>query len=77
MKDFKYEITFELINTDNNSINPLEIKVANALCQIIDQGKTFIDESYTDKDLKRDLAIIKKHIGSFNLIGGGYAEEGE
>jgi hypothetical protein len=73
MKDFKYEITFELINTDNNSINPLEIKVANALCQIIDQGKTFIDESYSDKDLKRDLAIIKKHIGSFNLN----VEEGE
>ena len=73
MKSFKYDINLELVDTDDKSINPLEIKVANALCQIIDQGKTFIDESYLEEDLKKDLAIIKKHIRRFSLS----VEEGE
>ncbi len=77
MTTIEYKITFELLSNRQEGCTPLstrtgdllERSVSSALCNLIDQGKTW-DESdgEFDEELRdRCLAIVKKHIGKFNL----------
>jgi hypothetical protein len=66
MDKIKYEIIFELKNAKGVTIDgPLELRLADALCRVIDQGATVTD--YAGQYLAEDLAYIKKHIGRFSL----------
>ena len=64
MDKLKYEIIFELKNAKGITIDgPLELRLADALCRVIDQKSQHDDQLY----LAEDLAYIKKHIGKFSL----------
>ena len=47
----------------------LETSVSSALCNLIDQGKTWerTDGVFTDEERDKCLAIVKKYIGKFDL----------
>tara|TARA_R100001443_G_C3228681_1_gene147801 strand:- start:155 stop:385 length:231 start_codon:yes stop_codon:yes gene_type:complete len=66
-KKIEYKITFELLDCDFDSLT--EEHLCDSLCALIDQGKTW-DESdgEFDEDVRdRCLAIVKKHIGRFDI----------
>jgi len=63
----EYKITFELLDCDVDSYT--ERHLCDCLCTLIDQGKTW-DESdgeFDEEVRDRCLAIVKKHIGKFDL----------
>ena len=63
----EYKITFELLDCEYNSLT--ESRLCDALCQLIDQGKTRdeSDEKFDEEERDRCLAIVKKHIGRFSV----------
>jgi|TARA_Y100000114_G_C11546552_1_gene225124 hypothetical protein len=66
-KKVEYKITFELLDCEYNSLT--EYHLCDALCSLIDQGKTRneSDEKFDEEERDRCLAIVKKHIGRFSV----------
>lgn len=77
MTIIEYKITFELLSNRQEGCDPqstkvgdlLETSVSSALCNLIDQGKTWerTDGVFTDEERDKCLAIVKKYIGKFDL----------
>tara|TARA_R110002153_G_C13185139_1_gene485481 strand:- start:431 stop:685 length:255 start_codon:yes stop_codon:yes gene_type:complete len=77
MSKIEYKITFELLSNRQEGCTPLstrtgdllERSVSSALCNLIDQGKTWekTEGEFTDEERDKALAIVKKFIGKFDL----------
>jgi len=77
MSKIEYKITFELLSNRQEGCVPqstrvgdlLERSVSSALCNLIDQGKTWekTDGEFTDEERDKCLAIVKKFIGKFDI----------
>jgi recombinational DNA repair protein RecR len=77
MTTIEYKITFELLSNRQEGCTPLstrmgdllERSVSSALCNLIDQGKTWekTEGEFTDEERDKALAIVKKFIGKFDL----------
>jgi hypothetical protein len=84
MSKIEYKITFELLSNRQEGCVPqstrvgdlLERSVSSALCNLIDQGKTWekTDGEFTDEERDKCLAIVKKFIGKFDIEAKGVSK---